>query len=418
MLLDMWKRGELKEKSLSQIVGFAGDGRLRNGGNCSTEFRQYLGRIPLDEIKRHAEECIGPGFSDSGKALQDIVNEIGRRLGFDVENGLYQGVRGQINHDGLWNLPDNRKIVAEVKTTDIYTPDVDKIAKYREDLIKELKLDGKNVSVLWIVGREDNSGLEVHIRGSRHAWDMRVIGVDALIKIAEVKDRVDEITFNKIYPVLIPREFTRLDSIAELMLSVATDFSDEGDVAPEDLEEDTAPKITKTPVKEIKDSDKFQTVRMLQELAAMRAAQWLTEKTGSDVSLIRRSRTTFSSPNNDCKAVCLASKKYKTEGGYFWFSIRDGQIKYLNGQDNAWAIFCCNDVNVVFLIPWKEFPARDKLPLTDRQGNPYWHVHILKRENDWIIRTLGKNHENIKISFYLLPDSISEIRGNLLTDAE
>ena len=35
------------------------------------------------------------GFAKSGFVLQDIVNEIGKRLGYDVQNGRYQGVVNQ-----------------------------------------------------------------------------------------------------------------------------------------------------------------------------------------------------------------------------------------------------------------------------------------------------------------------------------
>jgi hypothetical protein len=34
--------------------------------------------------------------------LQDIVNEIGKRLGYEVQNGRYQGVVNQSGFDGLW----------------------------------------------------------------------------------------------------------------------------------------------------------------------------------------------------------------------------------------------------------------------------------------------------------------------------
>lgn len=34
--------------------------------------------------------------------MQDIVNELGRRLEYKAENGRYQGVRNSIGFDGLW----------------------------------------------------------------------------------------------------------------------------------------------------------------------------------------------------------------------------------------------------------------------------------------------------------------------------
>ncbi|MDX1563655.1 MAG: putative Ig domain-containing protein, partial [Gammaproteobacteria bacterium] len=45
-------------------------------------------------------------FSNSGLALQDIVNEVARRLGFDVEPGRYRGKKGEIGFDGLWRSPE------------------------------------------------------------------------------------------------------------------------------------------------------------------------------------------------------------------------------------------------------------------------------------------------------------------------
>ena len=43
---------------------------------------------------------------DYAFALQDLVNEIGRRLGFQVEHGLYQGkAGGETNFDGVWASP-------------------------------------------------------------------------------------------------------------------------------------------------------------------------------------------------------------------------------------------------------------------------------------------------------------------------
>jgi hypothetical protein len=40
-------------------------------------------------------------FDKSGLVLQDIVNELGRRLEYSVENGLCQGKVNAIGHDGL-----------------------------------------------------------------------------------------------------------------------------------------------------------------------------------------------------------------------------------------------------------------------------------------------------------------------------
>ena len=380
----MWERGELKNKLLHQIISFSGNGRLRDDGQCSEEFRNYLTCVPFAQIRRYAEECINSGFTDSGKALQDIVNEVGRRFEFNVENGRYQGVRNQIGHDGLWTLHDGKKIVVEVKTTDVYAINLHKIARYRRELIKREELDEEMASILLIVGRQDSGALEMQIRGSRYASDMRVIGVDALLKIAEVKDKVDEATFNKICPVLIPDEFTRLDAIAEMLLSVAVDSSDEEDGG--QLQEETSGE----PGAEI--------TLPIAETFVLKASQKLKR------NFVRRSRTNFSTPEKNSGAVCLVSKRHS--GGYFWFSVREKQKKFLRNFKESWMMFCCkSDSDILFAIPWCDLePMLGNLPRTVQGKTEYRHVHIIHRDSKWIIRTAGGN-DNADISPYMLRES-------------
>jgi len=79
------------------------------------------------------------------------------------------------------------------------------------------QIDEECSSILIVVGREDTGDLEAQIRGSRYAWDVRFISVDALLRLMFLKEEVDDpATIQRIGNVLIPREFTRLDEISEL----------------------------------------------------------------------------------------------------------------------------------------------------------------------------------------------------------
>jgi hypothetical protein len=49
----------------------------------------------------YMEGCLARGFNKSGAVLQDLVNELGRRLDYQVENGLYQGRPNAIGFDGV-----------------------------------------------------------------------------------------------------------------------------------------------------------------------------------------------------------------------------------------------------------------------------------------------------------------------------
>jgi hypothetical protein len=79
-------------------------------------------------------------------------------------------------------------------------------------------------SSLIIVGREDTGELEAQIRGSRHAWDMRLISADALIKLVQLKENAEgPETGRKIRSLLVPREYTRLDEMVDVMFTTAKD---------------------------------------------------------------------------------------------------------------------------------------------------------------------------------------------------
>lgn len=120
-LLKFWKseRDEVLKMNLETIVKMAGDGHLKDGSETSIEFRQFLSEVEGEKLAEYATYCIENAFTNSGQMLQDVINEIGRRLGFKAENGRYQGVRNDIGFDGIWNA-DGFDLVIEVKTTDAY----------------------------------------------------------------------------------------------------------------------------------------------------------------------------------------------------------------------------------------------------------------------------------------------------------
>ena len=97
-------------------------------------------------------------FSEASSALQDVINEVGRRLGFKVENGLYRGKVNEIGNDGLWHLDSDAAIILEVKTTATYAIDLDTLANYRKKLAAEGKIGLEKSSILIVVGRTEKTG--------------------------------------------------------------------------------------------------------------------------------------------------------------------------------------------------------------------------------------------------------------------
>src|ERR1043165_8588223 len=155
-LLQFWKtaKEEVLKMTIEQVVASAGNGVLHDHSPCSDEFRQYLIVAPIERLFDYSRHCLESSFNKSGLALQDIVNEFGRRLDFEAENGLYQGKRNAIGYDGIWRANGEPDLIIEVKTTDYVTVRLEKIAEYKERLHSEGRV-GKNACILIVVGRED-----------------------------------------------------------------------------------------------------------------------------------------------------------------------------------------------------------------------------------------------------------------------
>lgn len=216
---------QVDQLSVEQVLALCGSGKLLDKTDCSCDFREYLRIATSSNLAKYLESCLQSPFDRSGSALQDIVNELGRRLDYGVENGLYQGRSNAIGFDGIWSDASGRTIVIEVKTTDAYRINLDTIGGYRNELIKAGKITDES-SVLLVVGRQDTGDLEAQVRGSKHAWVVRIISADALAKLVALKESTEVASAEKIHELLVPFEYTRLDRIIDIAFTVAEEASE------------------------------------------------------------------------------------------------------------------------------------------------------------------------------------------------
>ena len=85
-------------------------------------------------------------------------------------------------------------------------------------------------SILIVVGREDTGALEAQIRGSRHAWDVRLISVERLAKLLQIKEKSNsDATVRQIRELLQPFEYTKIDRIIDVIFSTAEDVEQQVD---------------------------------------------------------------------------------------------------------------------------------------------------------------------------------------------
>jgi hypothetical protein len=238
--------------------------------------------------------------------LQDVVNELGRRLDYNVENGLYQGRSNAIGFDGLWSEINGQTIVVEVKTTDAYRINLDVIGGYRDELIQNGKITSAS-SVLLVVGRQDTGDLEAQVRGSRHAWTVRIISADALGKLVALKESTEVSSAEKIHELLVPFEYTRLDKIIDIAFTVAEEASDAEQVA----EAETVAAGDGDVVQ----AKQRRTAADVIEQVRSRIVAALSKKYRP---LVKKSRALYWSPDKTIRAAVTISKRY--ESGGFWYA--------------------------------------------------------------------------------------------------
>jgi len=206
---------------LEQVLELVGDLDDVPGEKTPRErFRRFLSQnlTSVGAVRDYVEECLRSSGEQYNRALQDLVNHLGRLLGFDVTFGRYKGVQGEIGFDGVWKSPSGLYIVVEVKTTDVYAIKTATLLGYIDRLISEQKIpDWDHALGLYVVGRSDAElkQLENSIIAEKRTHQLRVITVDKLLTLAELLADY-EMEHEAVLTVLRPTG-PIVDSLIELM---------------------------------------------------------------------------------------------------------------------------------------------------------------------------------------------------------
>jgi hypothetical protein len=176
----------------------------------------------------------------------------------------------------------------------------------------------------------------------------------------------DPDALRRVYEILIPREFTKLDEIVELVFSTAEDAKK--------TEEPPGPGETPQQVEsDTKLGPKFTPVAF-NALVANRVSEHL------GVALLKRTRALFSSPDDRIRIVCAVSREHmgKAQKNY-WFAFHPYQKVALEGAAEGFAAFGCGSPEHTFLIPINTFiPWLDGMNMTVNGDRAYWHVQIFE----------------------------------------
>jgi hypothetical protein len=401
-LISIWQSNPtaIGQSTIEQVVAMAGDGNLKDGSHCSVELKEYLGQVQSTiTLAAYIEHCLTSSFSKSGFVLQDLVNELGRRLDYKVENGRYQGTSTAVGYDGIWTGPESHSIIVEVKTTDAYRISLDTVAAYRQKLIDAGKVAGSS-SILIVVGREDTGELEAQIRGSRHAWDIRLISADALVKLVQLKEDSDgPDTGKKIRSLLVPMEYTRLDGMIDVMFTTAKDV--EAAVAQDTSDKAEAAAQSEPPEKG-KIGWQFTDIDLLDAKRA-RIIDALSTKTGA--KLIRKSRALFWDTTHDVRVVCSISKRYtKRSSEPYWYAYHPQWDEFLRDGHQSFFVLGCMDLDFAFAIPRKIiYDNLSGLHTTSNEKSTYWHIHIGEPTDHQYVLLLPKFSNHLALNDFRVP---------------
>jgi hypothetical protein len=322
---------------------------------------------------------------------------MGRRLDFSVENGLYQGKRNAIGYDGIWKSQTVNMLV-EIKTTDAYSIDLNTIANYRERLFEEERKLPKNSSILLIVGRQDTGGLEAQVRGSKHAWDMRIISISSLSQLVQIKENSSsESVTIKTHEILIPREYTRVDRIVDLVFTATEDkesnIEDENFKDELEDESDTKGEI----------HVQNQTPKLLLNKKRQFALDVFSN--AFDVNMIKKKQALFSSNNGEIGVCAVVSKRYDKNWGKYWYAMHDYWIDFMKSHPKGFYLIACMDKNRVYPVPFAELEKIIPMLNTSKKKDSnrvYWHIHLNEDENGGVGILLNKKQGTYDIEKYAI----------------
>lgn len=209
------------EFTLELLVELAGD--LEDGSRPSEKLREKLqAEATTADIDDLLQEALAGTESYHNRALQDIVNNIGQRLGFEVEYGPYRP-NSRPRYDGLWQSRDLESeevsLVVETKKSAGFQINPNKQpGSYMDHLVAENGLDASQVYGLIVVGEDDDDigGVVDAVRGSEYRKRIRVITCHQLYALLAMADE-GGLSRHQTAQVLLPMDTVNVGSLVDLI---------------------------------------------------------------------------------------------------------------------------------------------------------------------------------------------------------
>jgi hypothetical protein len=258
--------------TLFQILDLVGKLDDSSGEDVPRErFRRFLqeNTKEVGQIRDYIEEALRSTSDQSNRALQDLVNYLGRFLEFEVRFGRYRGVHGEIGFDGHWISQSGNHIVVEVKTTETYTINTSTLVGYIDELISSRQIPNwESAMGLYVIGRPDpeTRQLENAIRAEHRTHQLRIMSVNSLLSMAEMMNEYD-VSHDDILSVILPPG-PSVDPIVDLMARLVAQSQTEERVeraVVEEFEPEGEPAYWLTPVSSDEEATAEEVIQRLVE---------------------------------------------------------------------------------------------------------------------------------------------------------
>lgn len=244
-----------------------------------------------------------------------------------------------------------------------------------------------------MVGRKDTGDLEAQIRGSRHAWDIRLISTDAVVNLMKVRENLNDAkTIQQINEVLKPQEYTRIDRLVDVIFTTTQDAKADEPEEEESGDDDNG----QTSIKEDK-TPKFHPVKFHD--ACMEKVQAKLK-----IPMIKKSRSSFSNADNTISVICSISKTHQLQSSKkFWFAYHPYYTEFLKDAGTAaYMAYGCGSADITALIPFEVFePLISDFWTTENEDRMYWHVVIHQKDGKLLLQ-IPKKKQMKDISKFII----------------
>lgn len=189
--------------TLRWLLGLSG--QLTDGSNESIRFRENIEspNIVLPELQDWSKEALeDPSDPQRIRALQDLVNSLGGRLGFQVEYGAYDPANADwMPFDGLWRVSPDLYLAVEVFSRPLESVDLKGLERDLMQLSANPAVRGADTVACFVLCQGATPQVSDEIRTSAVHDRIRVLPLPTLFDLLRMDD--EKILDRNQLPVLL-----------------------------------------------------------------------------------------------------------------------------------------------------------------------------------------------------------------------